>query len=126
MAQDDFYTAAGRRQWQILQAARAQALGNLENERLYGNEDSAAEAIQTIAVIDSQMRDLSDLHNRYAASQPPPEPSKEELMAKPPERMTHQDMYRILKGDGGSKHGIDDNSYLAGINEAARRRARGE
>ena len=45
-------------------------------------------------------------------------------MSKPMEQMTHADMYKVLKGT--TKHGIDDNGYLAGIREVAARRARGE
>jgi hypothetical protein len=127
MANDDFLVRSATKQYQTLQAGRDEAVANLSNARRYGDEETAAENIQYIANIDAQIRDLNDLCNRHAASQqPPPEPSREELMAKPIDRTTQADMYRILKMQGMTKHGIDDAGYLAGMREVAARRARGE
>jgi hypothetical protein len=122
---DDFYLRSGARQYQVLQAGRAAALADLESHKLNGDHDSAAETIQQIATIDTAMRDLNDLQNRYVQSQqPPPEPSREERLAKPINKMTYADVYEMCKS--GSKHGVDDAAFVAGIHEAARRRARGE
>jgi hypothetical protein len=125
MAQDDFYIAAGRRQMAVLEAAKASAQADLQSHRLNGDQESAAEAIQTIATLDAQARELTALYNQYAASMaPPPEPSKEELMARPADRMSYGDIYKILKTS--TRHGIDDNAFREGMAEVARRRARGE
>jgi hypothetical protein len=123
----DWYVEIGQKRLAELTAGRAQALADLEYAKSNGDHDSASTALQNISDIDAATRNLSALYDQYMRSQqPPPEPSKEELMAKPPERMTHQDMYRILKSDSGSRHGIDDGQYVLGIQEAARRRSRGE
>jgi hypothetical protein len=122
---DDWYLTIGQQRLSELTAGRAQALADLELAKRDGDYDAASTALQNIADIDQAQANLGRLYDQYVRSQqPPPEPSKEEIMAKPPERMTYADMYRILKAD--AKHGIDDNAYLAGIQEAQRRRARGE
>jgi hypothetical protein len=124
MSQDDFYIAAGRRQLAVLEAARASALADLQSHRLNGDQESAAETIQTLAGLDAQSRELTALYNQYAASQtPPPPPTLEERRAKPWERMDYSDVWEMSR----SKYGPpDEASFRAGIAEAQRRRSRGE
>jgi hypothetical protein len=121
---DDFYVKSGNRQWEILQGARRQALNNLEDQKLFGSQDDAASALQDLATIDSQIRDLADLGHRYNQSQtPPPPPTLEERRAKPWEKMDYSDVWEMSK----SKYGPpDEASFRAGIAEAQRRRQRGE
>jgi hypothetical protein len=122
---DDFYLEVGKQRWAEVSAGRAQAVANLEAAKAAFDEDSAKIAVQEIADYDAALANLSSLYNRHIASQtPPPEPSREELMARPMERMSHADMYKVLKGS--TKYGLDDAGYMAGIREVAARRARGE
>jgi hypothetical protein len=65
---DDFYLQSGRRQLQVLQASRAASLADLESHKLNNDAEAAAESIQNIAAIDSQIRDLQALYQQYAAS----------------------------------------------------------
>jgi hypothetical protein len=124
MANDDFLYRSAAKQYQVLQAGRDEAVANLSNARRYDDADAAAENIQYIANIDAQIRDLNDLCNRHVASQqPPPEPSREERLAKPLNRMNYSDVYEMLKH---SKYGVDHDAFREGIAEVQRRRARGE
>jgi hypothetical protein len=103
---DDFYVRSGARQMQVLQAARAAQLADLESHRLNNDAESAAEAVQTLANLDAQMRDLNALYQQYqAASQPPPEPDEATLQAMPVQNMTHNQWFRYLNKT--TKHGVD-------------------
>ncbi len=129
MAQDDFYLQAGSQRLAQLEAERAAALADLAAYKANGDQESAAVSIQQIANLDVELQNLNNLYWRYQASvnpPRPPQPTLDEIMAKPWDRMSHDDMYRILKAPGATKHGLDDNRYAAGIVETARRRARGE
>jgi hypothetical protein len=124
MSQDDFYVRSGARQMQVLQAARAAQLADLESHRLNNDAESAAESVQVLANLDAQMRDLNALYQQYqAASAPPPQPTDEERAAKPLHRMDYSDVYSMLKN---SKYGVDHDAFRAGVAEVQRRRARGE
>jgi hypothetical protein len=125
---DDFYIAAGRRQMAVLEAAKASAQADLQSHRLNGDQESAAETIQTIATLDAQARELTALYNQYAASMaPPPEPSAEERAARPISRMDWSDVVEMTRQSKYAKNiRPDDPNMIAGYNEAMRRRQRGE
>jgi hypothetical protein len=123
---DDFYAEAGRSRLQDIAVERAEALASLERAKSMGDYNTAGSAVQQIANLDAEYSNLYNLYNRYVASQnppQPPEPSREERLAKPLERMDYNDVYEMLKH---SKYGVDDDAFRAGIQEVARRRARGE
>jgi transcription elongation GreA/GreB family factor len=122
---DDFLYKSAAKQYQVLQAGRDEAVANISNARRYGDEDTAAENIQYLANIDSQIRDLTDLCNRHVASQTPAPPATDqEILAKPLDQMNHNEWYRYLNKT--TKHGLDEAGYREGIAEVARRRARGQ
>jgi hypothetical protein len=126
MADNDWYIEQGRARMQQISAARASAVADLEIAKSHYDDDSATIAIQTIADLDAQRANLSNLYDAYVRSAyppAPPEPSPEERAAKPLSRMDYSDVYQMLKG---SKYGVDDNAFRAGIAEVQRRRARGE
>jgi hypothetical protein len=126
----DWYIEAGKARLQEITAQRAQALADLEVAKQsdpYATSETATEALQRIANLDAERSNMMQLYQAYWNSQHPPtlpEPSRQELLAKPMDQMTHADMYKVLKGS--TKHGIDDAGYMAGIREVAARRARGE
>ena len=126
MASDDFYTFTARQRLQQINANRAQALADLEVCKANSDYESAAQAVQQIADLDSQRANLVALHRQYVESQTPvapPELSQEEKHAKPIEAMNYGDVYEMANT---SKYGVDENAFRAGIAEVARRRARGE
>jgi hypothetical protein len=125
MAQD-WYVEAGEQRLADINAQRSQAVADLEAAKVRYDGDSAGDAIQRIADCDAQRANLMNLYTQYWHSQnppQPPEPSAEERMAKPLDRMNYGDVYEMLKH---SKYGVDDNAFRAGIAEVQRRRARGE
>jgi hypothetical protein len=124
----DDYIEAGRRRYAVLEAARAQATADIQAHRVNGDQDAMSEAIQTLANLDADMASLNNLYSRYAASQaPPPEPSKEERLARPWNKMDWTDVVEMTRQ---SKHAkdirADDPNMIAGYHEAMRRKARGE
>jgi hypothetical protein len=130
MSNDDFYTNAARGQLAQLEADKAQALADLATLRAAGDTLTAQDVVQKIANINAQERNLHDLHQQYVLSQQPPsqpQMTQEELEAKPWHKMTVEDALELAKT---SRYGRDlsfnDPNVVAGYNEAARRRARGE
>jgi hypothetical protein len=123
---DDWYIEVGKQRLADINAQRSQAVADLEAAKVRYDSDTAADAIQRIADCDAQRANMMGLYNQYWHSQnppQPPEPSREERMAKPLERMDYNDVYEMLKH---SKYGVDDDAFRAGIAEVQRRRARGE
>jgi hypothetical protein len=123
---DDFYLSVTRERLLVLDAARVRTLADLQEARVNGDTVTAGDAVQTLANLDNDRRNLVDLSNQYVASQQPaqaPELSAEERAAKPWHRMDYRDTWEIAKN---SKHGIDENAFRAGIAEVQRRKARGE
>ena len=127
---DDFYTSAAQQRFAELEASRAQSLANLQSAKATGDQYSASAAVQELANIDAEVRNLTDLHSRYVQSQnPPPAPeiSKEQRAAKNWTEMTPDDALELARN---SKYGRDldwnDPNVRAGFQEAQRRRARGE
>jgi hypothetical protein len=111
---NDWYVEQGRARMAEISAQRSQAVADLEQARVYDDDASAREAIQRLADLDVAAQSLNSLYNRHIASQtPPPEPSWEEIMARPPDRTTHEDMYKILNRT--TKRGVSDNDYAAGM-----------
>jgi hypothetical protein len=124
--QDDDLLEAATQQFKVIEAARRRSEADLAEYRANGNTYGIAEELQTIANLDSSARNLSDLARRHAqASQPqaPVHQSDQEWFAKAPEKMDYNDVARIVSK---SKYGFDDARFRAGIQEVARRRARGE
>jgi hypothetical protein len=126
MASDDFYTYSARHRLAQISAERSQWLANLEQAKASADYDGGAQAEQAIANIDAETRNLHALHNQYVASQQAPERvelTQEEKHAKPWDRMDYGDVWEI---SNTSKHGVDLDAFKAGMQEVARRRARGE
>jgi hypothetical protein len=124
MASDDFYSYSAKHRLQQINADRAQALANLEQAKAAADYDTASDAVQQIANLDAESRNLHDLHSRYVTSQRAPEApelTREERFAKPWERMDYGDVWDMVKD-----HGADPEAFRQGMAEVARRKARGE
>jgi hypothetical protein len=125
MANDDFYIQAAQQRLNVIEAEKAACLADLQSHRLNGDADSAGDAVQRLANLESEKSNVVALVNQYAASQAPPPPlSQEERMAKPWDKMDYSDAYELAKS--GSRFGIDDDAFRRGIAEVQKRRARGE
>ncbi len=130
MASDDFYTFSARQRLQQISAGRAQALADLEVAKASADYDSAGQAVQQIANLDAEAKNLAALHEQYVASQTPPAPvelTAEERAAKPWDRMTWDDALDLARTSQFAKD-LDHNDphVQAGYREVMRRRARGE
>jgi hypothetical protein len=128
--QRDFYIDAAAQRVQQLDAERAAAQADLVAHKANGDYQSASEAVQRIANIDAEARNVQDLYQRYVASQTPPQApptSDQERMARPWNRMDASDVLELTRTSKYAK-GItwDDAHMRAGYQEAMRRRARGE
>jgi hypothetical protein len=125
---DDFYIESGKSRLQEIQVERADCLATLERAKLQSDYETAGQAVQQIANLDSEYNNLAGLYNRYVASQqPPPPPTLEERRARPIHAMDWNDiveMTRQSKYARNIRH--DDPWMLAGYQEAMRRRSRGE
>jgi hypothetical protein len=121
---NDWYIEVGHQRLAELRAGRAQAQADLEIAKRDDDRAAASEALQNIADIDAAEANIGRLYNQYIQSQqPPPPPTLEERRAKPWEKMDYSDVWEMSK----SKYGPpDEASFRAGIQEAQRRRARGE
>jgi hypothetical protein len=121
----DPYLKGAKAQFDSLRAGRAQALAEIEAYRQGGDDALMGEAIQRLADINAAEQNLNALANQYAASQQPPPPeSAEQRARKPISEMNYNDVYRMVKE--GSRFGVDDDAFRAGIAEVQRRRSRGE
>jgi hypothetical protein len=127
---DDFYTSAARQRLAVIDAARAQALADLQQHRASGDMDGAAESVQVVANLDSDRANLLSLHRQYVQSQQAPAPeqlSVEERNAKPWDKMTAQDGLELAKTSRyGKDLSFNDPNVIAGLHEVQRRRQRGE
>jgi hypothetical protein len=126
----DFYDAAARKRYQILEAAKAQSMADLQRYQADENEHGAIEELQTLATLNDQQASLERLHRTYMAQRNPPAPLPEsdgEFMAKAPERMSYADVMKIT---GKSKYALDPQTEARniqqGIAELARRKASGD
>ena len=130
MASDDFYTFSARQRLQQISAGRAQALADLEVAKASADYDSAGQAVQTIANLDAEAKNVAALHQQYVASQTPPAPvelTPEERAAKPWDRMDWDDALDLARtSQFGKDLDHNDPNVQAGYREVARRRARGE
>jgi hypothetical protein len=125
MAADDFYTYSAKHRLAQISAERAQWLANLEQAKASSDYEIGAQAEQAIANIDAETRNLHALHNQYVASQTPvqpPEPTQEEIAARPISAMDYSDVWRMSQN---SKYGVDENAFRAGMAEVLRRRQQG-
>ena len=124
----DFYVKAAKAQYQALQAARAQALSDLEAAKQNDDKASAAQSVQQLADLAAAEQNLQNLVNQYAISkQPAPPISEEERMARPLERMNADDGLAIARTSKYGKSLDWNDPYVqAGYQEAMRRRSRGE
>lgn len=124
---DDFYSGSARRRLEMIEAERAAATADLAAFKANADYDSAGQAIQQLANLDAERANLTNLYQRYVASQTPPaqpELSPEEKAARPWHHMTPQDALDLAKT---SKYGKDldfnNPDVRAGWNEVQRRRA---
>lgn len=126
MAADDFKTYAARHRLQQLEANRAQCVADLAAAEASADAETAATAVQELANIEAQKQNIVALHQQYVRSQQVPEApelSQEERHAKPIERMDYADVWEMSQG---SRYGVDEHAFRAGMAEVARRRAKGE
>jgi hypothetical protein len=128
---DDFYLEAAKTRLNQLDYQRQLALTNLSAAKAQSDYDSAAEAVQEIADLDSARERLVRLHQQHVASQRPPQPlpqTPEELRVKPAEKMTWEDGLAVAVN--GSRYGkdltFDDPNVRRGFAEVMRRRRDGE
>lgn len=124
MAEDFYIQSASARAAQLeaeLQAAKA----DLAAHRANNDVESAAMTVQSIANLENEKQNLSNLYTSYVRSQQPPPPeTQEQKQAKPWSQMNYQDVWELASN---SKYGSpDESSFKAGMAEVARRRARGE
>jgi hypothetical protein len=130
MADNDFYLQAGQQRLLQIEAERSAALADLSAHRMNGDQDSAAQSVQQLANLDTELRNLNDLYVRYQQSQnppAPPEPSPEERAARPTSRMDWSDVVDMTRQSKYAKNiAPNDPNLIAGYNEAMRRRQRGE
>jgi hypothetical protein len=120
----DFYEKSVRKQWRAIEVARQQSLTALAEAKNVGDSFSGAEAIQNLADLDAQARNLQALQQQYYQSQQGPAPqTREEWQAKPADRMTPQDGLEVMRQ---SRYGRDltwsDPNVRAGVAEVMRRR----
>jgi hypothetical protein len=95
---DDFYDRSARQRYQVLQAAKARLIADLEEFKAADDEHSAQVAIQELAGVNDQMVSLERLHTEYhqRLNPPPPPPETEaEWQAKPADKMTEADALQI-------------------------------
>jgi hypothetical protein len=123
----DFYLTAAQQRANMIEAELASAKADLAAYKANNDVESAGSTVQQIANLTAEQQNLSNLYSAYVQSQQPqqaPELSPEERAAKPIHRMDYRDAYELAKS--GSKYGVDDNAFRAGIAEVQRRKARGE
>jgi hypothetical protein len=123
MADDPLY-AGGRHRIAVIDAAISQAQADLQAHVVNGDIEAIGEAEQAIANLRADRQNMFNLHAEHVRSQTPPPPlTLEERRAKPWEKMDYSDVWEMSK----SKYGPPDEAmFRAGINEAAKRRSRGE
>jgi hypothetical protein len=130
MANDDFYLQAGSQRLAQIEAERAAALPDLAAYKANGDRESAAQSVQQLANLDSELQNLNSLYQRYQQSQNPPAPppaSKEERAARPWDRMDWEDVTNLARQSKYARDiRPDDPGLVAGWQEAQRRRQRGE
>jgi hypothetical protein len=131
MAQNrDFFVDAGTKRAAQLEAERAACQADLQAFRAQGDYEGASEAVQRLANIDAESRNLHNLYERYVASQTPRQPLPEndaEKRAKSWDRMTWADVVDMTRTSKyASQIDGNDPNMIAGYQEAMRRRQRGE
>jgi hypothetical protein len=130
MASDDFYSFSARQRLQQINAGRAQALPDLEAAKANADYDSAGQAVQQIADLDAEARNVAALHEQYVASQTPPpqqELSAAERAARAWDKMTWDDALDLARtSQFGKDLDHNDPHVQDGYREVMRRRARGE
>jgi hypothetical protein len=128
MADDNWLLQRGAERLGQINAARSQAVADLERAKSEYDDSAAMDAIQQIADLDQAAASLNALYSRYTASQtPPPQPSQEERKARTWDRMDWQDIVDMTRQSKYAKNiRPDDPNMIAGYQEAMRRRGRGE
>jgi hypothetical protein len=128
--QDEFNLRAAQRQMQTLVAAKQRAVANLSQAQTEENEWAAAEEIGTIAELNRQIMNISELaqqeHNRLNPPAPPPQ-SREQWRVKPAEQMSGNDALEVI--NYGKKPGdptyISPDEYNRGYAELQRLKSLG-
>ena len=127
---DDFYTQAARSRAEAIEMQIAASRADLLVHRNNSDLQAAGEAVQTIANLEAERANLTNLYNQYVQSQQAPQPevlTDEERIARPWNKMTPDDGLQLAKT---SKYGksLDwsDPNVRNGYAEAQRRRYRGE
>jgi hypothetical protein len=73
---DDFYIHSARTRMDRIEAERSRALADLADAKASADYETAGYAVQTIANLDAEARNLASIHEQYVRSQtpvPPPE-----------------------------------------------------
>ena len=87
---DDFYSQAARQRLAMLDAEKAAHLADLAAHRANNSTESAASVVQALANGEAERANLTQLIFGLCAitnPPPPPEVSREEREARPPDRM---------------------------------------
>jgi hypothetical protein len=124
--QDDDLIEAAEWKFKELNAARMRSQAMLAEYRADNNKEGIGEMLQEISNVDAAVSNLTNLAQRHAQSQQPRQQAPQtdqEWLSKPAEKMDYNDVARMASK---SKYGFDDTKFRAGIEEVARRRARGE
>jgi hypothetical protein len=99
MASDDFYSFSARQRLQQINAGRAQALPDLEAAKANADYDSAGQAVQQIADLDAEARNVAALHEQYVASRRPRNRNSvpSERAARPWDKMTWDGYREVMR-----------------------------
>lgn len=133
MAERDFFLQAAQQRAAEIDADVAELNSGLARARLDGDDYSARQLVQSLANAKAERRNLEATYNEYVQSQQPRQEaptSDAEFMARAPERMTGEDLDRVMsKSKYYSKDMWSDPEVAARVNagvlEVQRRRKAG-
>lgn len=77
---DDFYEASARKRYQVLEAAKAQSMADLQRFQTDNDEDSAAAELQALAHLNDQQASLERLHRTYQQGKNPVRQARESII----------------------------------------------
>ena len=126
----DFYATAAQQRASQIEAELAAAKADLAAHKANNDVESAGGSVQQIANLEAERQNLTSLYQSYVLSQQPPqqpELTKEELHAKPWDRLTPDEALSFARTSKYAKNLDWNDPYVrAGYVEANRRRSRGE
>lgn len=138
----DQYEYAALMRLEQLGTARMQTITNLQQYRTTGDVDGMGEEIERLAKIDDSIRSINDLHQRHQQSKMAPQQAtqtRDEWLAKSPEKCDWSDTYRMMTDHNGNSAGslrltgtpqeqraAMDRAFQQGLTEVMRRKQAGE